>query len=180
MIFRLHPPHPIEAEIPRLRRFALALTRDRASADDLVQDCLERALAAWATRRSEQALRAWLFAILHNGWRSRLRREGGRPDRLPLDQVEAEPAESGGQWERLELRDLDAALGLLPEEQRAVLLLVTVEGLSYEEAARVQEVAIGTVMSRLARGRERLRRLMDGEPPQSGGGERPIHLRRVK
>lgn len=181
MAFRLHSPHPIEAEIPRLRRFALALARDRALADDLVQDCLERALAAWATRRNEQALRAWLFTILHNGWRSRLRREGGRPDRMPLDQIEAEPGESGGQWERLELRDLDAAIGLLPEEQRAVLLLVAVEGLSYEEAARVQDVAIGTVMSRLARGRERLRRLMDGEPPQSGGSERPaIHLRRVK
>lgn len=179
MLFRRHQPHPIEAEIPRLRRFALALTRDGALADDIVQDCLERALAAWATRRDDASLRAWLFAILHNTWRSRRAREGNRPDSRPLDDSIEEPASSGGQWERLELRDLDAALGLLPEEQRSLLLLVVVEGLSYEDAARVQDVPLGTVMSRLMRAREKLRRLTDGEPPQAGETGRP-HLRRVK
>ena len=181
MLFR-RSPHPIEAEIPRLRRFALALTRERETADDLVQDCVARALAAWATRRGDDAaLRPWLFTILHNRWRTRQQREWARPDRISLDDANAEgPEISGGQWEALELRDLDAALAKLPEEQRAVLLLVGVEGLSYEEAARVQNVPIGTVMSRLARARDRLRALMDGEPPQLNEGSGRAHLRRVK
>ncbi|MFC3674117.1 RNA polymerase sigma factor [Ferrovibrio xuzhouensis] len=183
MLFRLRQPHPIEAEIPRLRRFALALTRDRAAADDLVQDCLARALAAWATRREADALHAWLFAILHNLWRSRLRRELNRPDRFGFDDMDDEPTASGGQWEALQLRDLEAALALLPEAQRALLLLVAVEGLSYEQAARVQDIPVGTVMSRLTRARERLRNLMDGQPPHATDdrhGGRPVHLRRVK
>ena len=179
MLFRIRQPHPIEAEIPRLRRFAFALTRDRPAADDLVQDCLARALGAWELRRDEDALHAWLFAILHNLWRSRLRREMNRPDRYGFDDIDEEPAASGGQWEALQLRDLDAALALLPEAQRALLLLVAVEGLSYEQAARVQEIPVGTVMSRLTRARERLRSLMDGHPPHSSDG-RPVHLRRVK
>jgi RNA polymerase sigma-70 factor (ECF subfamily) len=179
MLFRSRQSHPIEAEIPQLRRFALALTRDGVLADDIVQDCLERALAAWASRRNEASLRPWLFAILHNVWRSRRTRDGNRPDSRPLDDSIDEPTQSGGQWERLELRDLDRALGLLPEEQRSLLLLVVVEGLSYEEAARVQEVPLGTVMSRLLRAREKLRRLTDGEPPHMGDDARP-HLRRVK
>lgn len=174
MLFR-RAPHPIEAELPRLRRFALALTRSRDLADDLVQDSVERALAAWATRRGD-AVRPWLFSILHNRWRSRLRREAARPDSRRLDEA-AEPQTSGGQWEKLELRDMEAALGLLPDDWRALLLLVVVEGLSYEEAAAVQDIPLGTVMSRLGRARERLRRLMDGEPPAQGDG---VHLRRVK
>ena len=180
MLFR-RPPHPIEAELPRLRRFALALTRERDTADDLVQDCVARALAAWATRHGDAAaLRPWLFAILHNRWRSRRQREWTRPDRVPLDDAGEGPETSGGQWEKLELRDLDSALAKLSEEQRAVLLLVGVEGLSYEETARVQNVPIGTVMSRLARARDRLRALMDGEPPQQTEGSGRGHLRRVK
>lgn len=179
MIFR-SKPHPIEAEIPRLRRFALALTRERDTADDLVQDCIARALAAWATRRGDaESLRPWLFTILHNRWRSRQQRDWARPDNRPLEDAGEGPEVSGGQWEKLELRDLDTALGLLPEEQRALLLLVGVEGLSYEEAARVQAVPIGTVMSRLARARDRLRQLTDGAPPTMSEGGR-AHLRRVK
>jgi RNA polymerase sigma factor (sigma-70 family) len=180
MLFR-RPPHPIEAEIPRLRRFALALTRDRETADDLVQDCVARALTAWATRRGDDAaLRPWLFTILHNRWRTRQQREWARPDRIPLDDAGEGPEISGGQWEALEMRDLESALAKLSEEQRAVLLLVGVEGLSYEETARVQNVPIGTVMSRLARARDRLRSLMDGEPPQASEGSGRAHLRRVK
>jgi RNA polymerase sigma-70 factor (ECF subfamily) len=180
MLFR-RAPHPIEAEIPRLRRFALALTRDRETADDLVQDCIARALAAWATRRGDDAaLRPWLFAILHNRWRSRQQREWARPDRVSLEDTGDGPETSGGQWERLELRDLDAALARLPEDQRALLLLVGIEGLSYEEAARVQGIPLGTVMSRLARARDRLRLIMDGEPPQLNEGGGRAHLRRVK
>lgn len=175
MLFR-RPPHPIEAEIPRLRRFALALARDRHVADDLVQDCLARALTAWASRQQEPSLRPWLFAILHNLWRNRLRREAIRPDGRPWEEAGEGPGESGGQLERLQLRDLDAAMALLSEEHRSLLLLVAVEGLSYEQAARVQGVPVGTVMSRLTRARERLRHLMDGT---AGGDGRP-QLRRVK
>ena len=179
MLFR-RATHPIEAELPRLRRFALALTRDGDRADDLVQDCVARALAAWTTRRGDdESLRPWLFAILHNCWRSRLQREGARPDSRRLDEAGEEPQASGGQWERLELRDMDVALALLPDDWRALLLLVVVEGLSYEAAARVQDIPLGTVMSRLGRARERLRRLMDGEPPLQSDGQ-AVHLRRVK
>src|SRR3546814_16147942 len=85
MLFRLRQPHPIEAEIPRLRRFALALTRDRAAADDLVPDCLARALAAWATRREADALHASLFAILHHLSLSRLLPALNRPDRFGFE-----------------------------------------------------------------------------------------------
>lgn len=177
MLFR-RPPHPIEAEIPRLRRFARVLARDSQLADDLVQDCLARALAAWGTRRNDQSLRPWLFAILHNLWRNRLRREAIRPDSYALDEAGEGPAESGGQWERLQLRDLQTALDLLSEDHRVLLMLVAVEGLSYEEAARVQDIPLGTVMSRLTRARERLRSLMEGGPLPGSDG-RP-YLRRVK
>lgn len=178
MLFRPRQPHPVEAEIPRLRRFALALARDRSMADDLVQDCLARALAAWGTRRNDDALRAWLFAILHNLWRSRVHRDAIRPDSRPWDEAGDGPGESGGQIERLQLRDLDAALGMLSEEHRALLLLIAVEGMSYEEAARIQGVPVGTVMSRLTRARERLRVLMDEGPVPAGDGR--AQLRRVK
>src|SRR3546814_7863595 len=92
--------------------------------------------------------------------------------------MDDEPSASGGQWEALQLRDLEAALALLPEAQRALLLLVAVEGLSYEQAARVQDIPVGTVMSRLTRARERLRNLMDGQPPHATDdrhGGRPVH-----
>lgn len=168
-------PHPIEAEIPRLRRHARALVRDSGLADDLVQDCLMRALAAWGQRREEGALRPWLFAILHNTWRNRMRREQIRPDGLTLDEIGDTAGQTGGQTERMELLDLDSAMSKLSEEQRSLLMLVAVEGLSYEEAAAVQGVPIGTVMSRLTRARERLRRMMMGESDP----DRP-RLRRVK
>jgi len=175
--FRRPAPHAIEAEIPRLRRHARGLLRDPVAADDLVQDCLAKALAAWQQRRDDGALRPWLFAILHNTWRNRLRREAIRPDGLALDEEHPGPAVSGGQWERLELQDLQAAMDMLAPEQRSLLLLIGVEGLSYEEAARAQGVPLGTVMSRLTRARERLRILMAGE---SGADPNRPRLRRVK
>lgn len=175
--FRRPPPHILEAEIPRLRRYARALCRDAGLADDLVQDCLARALAAWAQKRPDGALRPWLFSILHNGWINKLRRDGRRPDGYALDETEDGPAVSGGQFERLEWRDMTLALERLPEAQRSLLLLIAVEGLSYEEAARVQDVPIGTVMSRLTRARERLRHLLNGD---SDAGPRNPGLRRVK
>ena len=168
----------IEAHIPGLRRFACALLRgDRQSADDLVQDCLERALSGWHLRRAEGDLRGWLYTILYHRFLSERHRQGRRgvPD-APLEVAEAElPGVEGGQDWALEQRDLLRAFAGLPEEQRSVLLLIGVEDLSYGEAARVLGVPIGTVMSRLSRGRERLRKYMNG-----GIDGRTAELRRVK
>jgi RNA polymerase sigma-70 factor, ECF subfamily len=156
----------IEPHIPGLRRFARGLLRgDRHAADDLVQDCLERALSRWHLRRSESDVRGWLYTILYNRFLSdqhRRRRRGGY-DAL-LEAAEAElPGVEGGQDSALTHRDLLRAFAALPKEQRSVLVLIAVEDLSYEEAARVLGVPIGTVMSRLSRGRERLRHLMNRE-----------------
>ena len=172
----------IEAHIPGLRRFACALLRgDRDGADDLVQDCLERAVSRWHLRRAEGDLRGWLYTILYNRFLSDKHRQGRRGvhDAL-LEVAEAElPGVDGGQDWALEHRDMLRAFASLPEEQRSVVLLIGVEDLSYEQAARVLGVPIGTVMSRLSRGRERLRHYMNGDV----NGDRRRHnaeLRRVK
>jgi RNA polymerase sigma-70 factor, ECF subfamily len=154
----------LEAHIPGLRRFARALVRgDRERADDLVQDSLERALSRWHLRRAEGDLRGWLYTILYNRFVSEQQRQRRRGVHDALTEaIEAElPQMKGGQDEALEHRDLLRAFAALPDEQRAVLLLVGIEDLSYEQAARVMGVPIGTVMSRLSRGRERLRQLME-------------------
>ena len=154
----------LEAHIPGLRRFARALVRgDRERADDLVQDSLERALSRWHLRRAEGDLRGWLYTILYNRFVSEQHRQRRRGVHDALTEaVEAElPQMKGGQDEALEHRDLLRAFAALPQEQRAVLLLVGIEDLSYEQAARVIGVPIGTIMSRLSRGRERLRQLME-------------------
>lgn len=150
----------LELYIPALRRYAWALTRHRDEADDLVQDCLERALSRGATRRRDGNLRAWLFSILHNVFVSG-RRKASLRRTSTLDEA-PEPAVDGGQEGRVAMNDLLAALDTLPEEQRAVLLLVSVEDLSYEAAAAALGVPIGTIMSRLSRARERLRRAVEG------------------
>ena len=159
----------IEAQIPGLRRFATSLLRgDRERADDLVQDTLERALSRWHLRRAGGNLRGWLYAILYNRFLSdqqRLRRRG--PHGALSEDAEI-PGVAGGQDSALEHRDLLRAFSTLPEEQRSVLLLIAVEDLSYEEAAQVLGVPIGTVMSRLSRARERLRRRMDGKIDEDG------------
>ena len=172
----------IEAHIPGLRRFACALLRgDRQGADDLVQDCLERALSRWHLRRTEGDVRGWLYTILYNRFLSdkhRQRRRGVHDALLEVAEAEL-PGVEGGQDSALEHRDLLRAFAALPEEQRSVLLLIAVEDLSYQEAARVLGVPIGTVMSRLSRGRERLRHHMNGDV--SGDQQRNnAALRRVK
>ena len=148
----------IAAHIPRLRRYARALAGDSQRADDLVQDTLERALAKFHLWRRGSDMRAWMFAIMHNVFINQLkaRRE------LELDEAAEARLESAPRSDPLELRDLDAALGRLPVEQREVLLLVGLEQLSYAETSQALGVPIGTVMSRLSRGRERLRALMAG------------------
>lgn len=160
----------IERQIPALRRYAFALTRDRAAADDLVQDCLERALTRWHTRRDAEAIRPWLFAILRNAFLNDVRAGRRRGAAVALSDA-TEPAEAAGQESGLAVGDVLAALDRLPEEQRSLLLLVGVEDLSYAEAAAALAIPTGTVMSRLSRARQRLRALLDGDVP---------YLRRVK
>jgi RNA polymerase sigma-70 factor (ECF subfamily) len=148
----------IAAHIPRLRRYARALAGDSHQADDLVQDTLERALTKFHLWRRGSDLRAWMFTIMHNVFINQLkaRRE------LALDDAVEDGLQSAPQSDPLELRDLDTALRRLPVEQREVLLLVGLEQLSYAEASQALDVPVGTVMSRLSRGRERLRALMSG------------------
>ena len=150
----------LEPEIPALRRYAYALLRNDDAADDLVQDCLERALSRWYLRRRDGDLRAWLFTILRNLYISDLRRRRRRGPHVGLDDAAAlglGPAQEA----QVETRDLLVALDQLPEEQKSVLLLVGVEDFSYEETARILGIPLGTVMSRLARGRQRLRSLVE-------------------
>jgi RNA polymerase sigma-70 factor, ECF subfamily len=156
----------VQAAIPALRRYARALTRNADIADDLVQDTLVRAL------RSEHLflggeVRSWLYTILTNLNRNRLRSLARRPALSPLEDNDAPDAagpEAGG-------RDIERALATLVDDQRTALLLVVLEGLSYREVAEVQGVPIGTVMSRLARARAQIKSFLDGERPA---------LRRVK
>jgi RNA polymerase sigma-70 factor, ECF subfamily len=157
----------LEEHIPGLRRFARALLHgDRDAADDLVQDSLERALSRWQQRHHDGDLRGWIYTILYHRFITdsyRLRRRGGENKSLSDIQEADQPCVDGGQDEALAHRDLVRGLATLPVEQRAVLLLVGVENFSYERAARILELPIGTVMSRLSRGRERLRRYMNGD-----------------
>jgi len=146
--------------IPRLRRYARALVGERAAADDLVQDTLERAWAKLHLCRRGADLRAWLFTVMHNVHVNRLR--AARP-MDPLEDEMPELAQRATQGDALMVRDLERAVAALPIAQRQVLLLVALEDLSYEETARVLEIPIGTVMSRLARAREKLRLLMQGK-----------------
>jgi RNA polymerase sigma-70 factor (ECF subfamily) len=156
----------IVAEIPSLRRYARALTGDAATADDLVQDCLERALSRrhlWLQRGS---MRAWLFTILHNVNANRVRDASRRPRLVPLENGH-DASVLPTQDHAVRLRQFAEALAQLPEEQRAVLLLVGLEEMTYAESAKILGVPIGTVMSRLSRARERLRRLTSGREAES-------------
>jgi RNA polymerase sigma factor (sigma-70 family) len=161
----------IEPLIPALRRYAYALRRDHAAADDLVQDTLERALLHWSSRRSDGNLRAWLFTILRNLHIGSRRQAQRRGTTVEIEEADL-PDSAAGPDIVLETRDVLAALDQLPEEQKSLLLLVGVEDFSYEEAARILDVPIGTVMSRLSRARKRLRSIVEGD--------RVTLLRRVK
>ena len=167
----------MEPHIPALRRYARSLLHDTDAADDLVQDCLENAIARWHLRRRDGNLRGWLFAILHNLFVSSLRQRARRGAQVSLDVSHTMPVSSGGQEEQLAVRDLLAGLKLLPPDQRAVLLLVAVEEMTYAEAAQVLGVPVGTVMSRLSRGRESLRQYMETGRPIAF---KQCKLRRVK
>lgn len=178
---------PIVDQIPALRRYARALTGDAWAADDLVQDTLERACSKWRLWRAGSDLRAWLFTLMHNVFVNQVRRAvrqapGGSVD---IDDVahelaapEADPAMA---------LDLQRCLLRLPEDQRIVLLLVSLEDLSYLEVARITGVPLGTVMSRLSRARSRLQELLDAPaagqtvPADDPGVGAPVSpLRRLK
>lgn len=169
----------VEPMIPALRRYARALLRDAALADDLVQDCLERVVAHWQQRRDSADTRQWVFAIAHNLAMDELRRQNRRRMHVALEEVDESelvvPPEDGG----LGRRDLLRALDALPTEQRAVLLLVCVEDMSYADVAGTLGIPVGTVMSRLSRGRERLLRLMNA-PAVRQPAPSPPALKRLK
>lgn len=151
----------VQELIPRLRRYARALTGERNAADDLVQDTLERAWNKLHLWRHGSDLRAWLFTIMHNVHVNQVRSR--RAALVPLDDQAAEAPVRATQSDMLEVRDIDLALRQLPVEQREVLLLVALERMSYSETATALGIPIGTVMSRLARGRDRLRAVLAAE-----------------
>ncbi len=151
----------IATHIPRLRRYARALTGDMTSAEDLVQDTLERAWRRLSLWRSGSDLRAWLFTIMHNIFVNQLR-GGSHKQNKATELAASDLSVTAPQEDRLILRDLNKALGNLSHDQREVLLLIGLEQMSYEEAAKVLGIPVGTVMSRLSRGREQLRAMMGG------------------
>lgn len=152
-------------ELPRLRRYARAMLGDRVAADDLVQDTLERAWSRITQWRPGSDLRAWLFGIMHNLRVDQLRRGGLATSSLDdADEANDIPVRPT-QTDLLEVMDLESALRQLPDEQREILLLVALEEMSYADIAALLGIPIGTVMSRLSRGRERLRQVMDGRQP---------------
>ncbi len=169
----------LEPQIPALRRYAFALTRDHTAADDLVQDTLERAISRWVLRAGDADLRAWLFAILHNLFIDGRRAHRRRPLHDTLDDEASQAGNSATQETELIGREMLAQFGALSQEHQAVLLLVGVEGLAYASVASVLGVPLGTVMSRLSRAREQFRRLLDGERASARPESRP-DLRRVK
>jgi RNA polymerase sigma-70 factor (ECF subfamily) len=165
----------MEECVPALRRYARALTGNADQADDLVQDCLERALQKRRLWRPTGPLRAWLFKMLINIYRNDLRRNRRRPQTVPYDPYENggfEPATPARQIHALALSDTVRALDRLPDEQREALVLVALDGTSYADAADILGVPQGTLMSRLGRARAALRELT--------GAEQPPRLRTVK
>ena len=167
----MHDDQQLLTWVPRLRRYARALAGNREDADDLVQDTLERAWAKAGLWRGVGDMRAWLFGIMHN-----LHVDGVRRPRLhtvTMDDETPEVPVAATQGERLAVLDLQEALDKLPDEQKEVLLLVALEDMAYADVASTLGIPIGTVMSRLARGRERLRALMEGRAD-------PVRLKAVK
>jgi RNA polymerase sigma-70 factor (ECF subfamily) len=169
----------IVTEIPALRRYARTLTGDAWAADDLVQDTLERACSRWRLWLAGTNLRAWLFTVMHNLFISQVRQDQRRADLIQAGDIEdmAHELHAPGSAPSAAI-DLQRCLLRLPMDQRAVLLLVTLEEMTYAEVAKVVGVPIGTVMSRLARARDRMRELMQ-EPKSTAARSTPV-LRRLK
>ena len=155
--------HQILDHIPRLRRYARALLGDRYAADDLVQDTLERAWNKFHLWRRGSDLRAWLFAIMHNVFVNQVRSKRSDIEKT-MEELPDVPVRAT-QSDSLEIADVERALRALPDEQLEVLLLVALEEMTYDEVGRALAIPIGTVMSRLSRARERMRRLIAGVQP---------------
>jgi RNA polymerase sigma-70 factor (ECF subfamily) len=175
--------HGVIQVIPQLRRYALSLTRDRHAADDLVQDVLVRAMERHKQFVPGTNLRAWLFTIMHNIFVDQVRKVAPFRASVAIDECRLTYATSAAQEPWIELKELAKSLHRLPLEQRTTLLLVGLEGLSYEETASVTGVAVGTVKSRISRAREALRQEATGsekepqddpsdEESQTGGSQR--------
>jgi RNA polymerase sigma-70 factor, ECF subfamily len=161
----------LEVEIPRLRRYARALTRgDMVQADDILQSSLIRAVAKQHLWQPGTDLRAWLFTILHNQFVNHVRRQAREGLTVPAESAVMLPVKPNA-IPTLELRDLEVAINKLPDEQRQVILLVGLEGMAYEEAAAILQVPVGTVRSRLSRGRDQLRRLIGMEEQLGAQGQ---------
>lgn len=155
----------IAREIPRLRRYALTLTRDPVAADDLVQDTLERAIRKRHLWKKHGSLRGWLYRILYHVFLNQASQRRKRASEVDLDAA-PEPAAAGTPETDLVRRDIVTAMQELPPEQRAAIALTAVQGLSYDEAAAALDIPVGTLRSRLSRGRERLRETFDAAEPQ--------------
>jgi RNA polymerase sigma-70 factor (ECF subfamily) len=151
----------IDEQIPRLRRYARALTRNPGRADDLVQDTLLRALAKQHLWQPDTNLRAWLFTLMHNQYVNDVRRSAREGQTVEIDTMSNGLTATTDPTASRQLHELRRALAQLPDEQREAILLVGLEGLSYAETAAILAVPVGTVRSRLSRGRDNLRRLMD-------------------
>ncbi|UKV12841.1 RNA polymerase sigma factor [Thalassospiraceae bacterium SW-3-3] len=159
----------ISREIPHLRRFARSLVSDRDRADDLVQDCLERAIRKHHLWHRTGSVRSWLFKILYNVFVNQYRKKMAE---IPMDDAVPELSVPARQEKRMVCMDIGQALEKLPPNQKAVILLVALEGVTYDEAAEVLDISVGTVRSRLSRGRDSLRSLYSGKTN--------VKLRRVK
>ena len=157
----------IEQQIPRLRRYARALTRNRDRADDLVQDTLGRALIKEQFWQPGTNLRAWLFTIMHNQNVNNVRRDVRESAVVDIDQISATMAAVTDPTASRKMFELERALAQLPLEQKQVILLVGLEGMSYQDAAGILTIPVGTVRSRLSRGRDGLRKLLDMEERHS-------------
>ena len=150
----------VEREIPRLRRYARALTRATDRADDLVQDTLVRALTKGHLWQPGTDIRAWLFTIMHNQYVNTVRRQARETATVDIEAVSSTLVATTDPTSSWQLGELDRALARLPDEQREVILLVGLEGMAHDSAAQILQVPVGTVRSRLSRGRDALRRLL--------------------
>lgn len=175
----MHDVDQITQHIPRLRRYARALMGNAVAADDLVQDTLERAVSRFSLWRRDSDLRAWLFTIMHNMYVNQ-GLAAKRRQHLMVDAPDIDPpAVPATQEDGLLLRDMHRAMKQLPDEFREVVLLVGLEQMSYDDVAHILAIPKGTVMSRLSRGREKLRQLMSGESISTSSDNEPV-LRRIK
>ena len=163
----MSPPPPsfdVPAQLPALKRYALSLTRDPGEAEDLVHDTLVRAYEGRATFRDAGDLKGWLFSILHNAFISNTRSRKAHSTRIERAAELAETSAAPDQESRMRLAQIQGAFLALPEEQRAVLHLVAVEGMPYQQAAKTLAIPVGTLMSRLGRARAALRAFENEQP----------------